>query len=129
MKRNTFVKVAICISIMFSIGMSELNNEEMLKIDKMVHVLNLNGHQRKKIIRDRKKGLKKLFTLEKRWAQLHDRLQLEVRKRKPNKKEIVRLSKKIGSIEGEIVLLRTNSLVYLKSLLTDDQIDILENGP
>lgn len=107
---------------------AELDREEQAKVDQLSHLLNLTSVQRSKLAKEREASKRKLLSLERKWQKLHNRLRQEVRREKPDKSAINKISNTIGKIQGEIVSLRTHSLVYLKSLLTPSQLTILEDG-
>lgn len=107
---------------------AELDREELAKVDQLSRVLDLTPVQRSKLTKEREKSKRNLLSLEQKWQKLHNQLRQEVRREKPDKAAIRKISNEIGKIQGEIVSLRTSSLVYLKSILTPSQITILEEG-
>jgi len=128
MKRRIIILGGIILCLFWSSAAGALDSDEQAKVDRLATVLNLTPVQKQKLSKERETSLKKLRVLERKWQGLHDRLRLEVRKDKPDRAAIDKISKEIGTIQGEIVSLRTNSLIYLKSLLTPSQITLLEKG-
>jgi Spy/CpxP family protein refolding chaperone len=105
---------------------AELDKEEQAKVDALAATLQLNAKQKALVTKDREKSKQILLQLEKKWQQLHDQLRREVRRDKPDQGAVDKITEEIGKIQGEIVALRTNSLIYLKSLLTPQQAQIIE---
>ncbi len=107
---------------------AELDKEEQGKIDALAVTLQLSAKQKAGITKEREKSKQTLMQLEKKWQRLHDQLRQEVRRDKPDQAAVDKISEEIGKIQGEIVALRTNSLIYLKSILTPQQAQIIEQG-
>ena len=104
-----------------------LDKEEQAKVDTLAAVLDLSAQQKAAVVREREAARQTLLRLEEEWQGLHDRLRQEVRADEPDQAKIDEISASIGRIRGEIIALRTKSLVFLKSVLTPEQMKILEN--
>ena len=105
-----------------------LDREEQAKVDALAETLHLNAEQKASVVKEREKSKQRLLSLEKEWQQLHDHLRQEVRSDTPNQAKVDELAGSIGKIRGEIISLRTKSLIHLKSILTPEQIRILEKA-
>ncbi|MBN1594659.1 periplasmic heavy metal sensor [candidate division FCPU426 bacterium] len=105
-----------------------LDTEEQAKINALAETLKLDDGQKAKLALEREASKKELLRLEKKWQSLHDQLRREIRKEKPDPEQTKRLTAEIGKVRGEILDLRTNSLIYLKSILKAEQKSILEEG-
>jgi len=114
--------------VLYAVGMvwAGLDKEEQAKIDALAATLQLDAKQRALVTKEREKSKQALLQLEKKWQQLHDQLRREVRRDKPDQAAVDKITEEIGKIQGEIVALRTNSLIYLKSILTPQQAQIIE---
>jgi hypothetical protein len=108
---------------------AELDNEEQAKVDSLAAMLQLSAAQKAAIAQERERSKYALLQLEKRWQWLHDELRREVRKNEPDQTMVDKISGEIGKIQGQIVALRTNSFIYLKSQLTPQQFKIIEDQP
>jgi Spy/CpxP family protein refolding chaperone len=128
MVKNILVPAAMGLCLLVGPALAELDIEEKAKIGLLAKTLDLTDGQRAKLTNEREKSKRKLLELEGKWQQLHNRLRQEVRKEKPDKSTIEKISADIGKVQGDIVSLRTNSLVYLKSILAPAQITIIEQG-
>jgi hypothetical protein len=106
-----------------------LDKEEQAKVDTLAVVLQLSAKQKADVIKEREKSKHALLQLEKKWQQLHDRLRAEVRKNEPDQSVVDDISAQIGKIQGEMVALRANSLIYLKSIITPQQAKLIEGRP
>jgi Spy/CpxP family protein refolding chaperone len=114
--------------VLYAVGMvwAGLDKEEQAKIDALAATLQLDAKQKALVTKEREKSKQALLQLEKKWQQLHDQLRREVRRDKPDQAAVDKITEEIGKIQGEIVALRTNSLIYLKSILTPQQAQIIE---
>jgi Spy/CpxP family protein refolding chaperone len=108
--------------------LAALDKDERAKVDTLAETLQLDKDQKGKVIKEREDSKKKLDQLEQKWQKLHDQLRGEVRKDNPDQQKVDKLTREIGSIRGEIISLRTNSLLYLKSILTKEQKQIVNDG-
>jgi hypothetical protein len=127
MKIRTRICTA-CIMLLLAASMvfAGLDKEEQGKIDALAATLQLDAKQKALVTKEREKSKQALLHLEKKWQQLHDKLRFEVRQSKPDQAAVDKITEEIGKIQGEIVALRANSLIYLKSLLTPQQAQIIE---
>ena len=107
-------------------GFAELDKEEQAKVDALAATLRLSAKQKAAVVKERERSKKVLLRLESEWQRLHDQLRQEVRSDHPDQAKIDALAESIGTLRGEIISLRTKSLIYLKSILTPEQIRILE---
>lgn len=98
------------------------------KVDELATMLHLTPEQKTAVLAERRESENKLLKLENNWRQLHDRLRNEVRSEAPDQNRVDSLAGEIGKVRGAIIGLRTTSLIFLKSLLTPEQIIILESG-
>ena len=105
-----------------------LDKDEQAKVDALAGTLHLDARQKALVENEREKSKLTLLRLEEEWQQLHDKLRQEVRSEKPDQSKIDAIAGSIGRIRGDIISLRTRSLLYLKSILTPDQILLLEKG-
>jgi Spy/CpxP family protein refolding chaperone len=105
---------------------AELDKEEQAKIDALAATLQLDAKQKALVAKEREKSKRVLLQLEKTWQQLHDKLRSEVRRDKPDQTAVDQITEEIGKVQGKIVALRTNSFIYLKSILTPRQAQIIE---
>jgi hypothetical protein len=108
---------------------AELDRDEQAKIDTLAVMLKLSAKQKASVAREREKSRLVMLQLEKKWQRLHDDLRREVRKNEPDQAAVDKISEEIGRIQGEMVALRTGSLIYLKSQLTPEQLKIIEDRP
>ena len=122
------VFVGMLLLLVWGTLFAELDKEERVKVDALAKTLQLSAEQKTKVVKERIKSKKALLRLEKKWQELHDRLRREVRRSKPDQAKIDEITESIGKVRGEIVLLRTNSLIFLKSVLTPEQVKIIEAG-
>ena len=127
MKKHHYL-CAITVMLLFAACavFAGLDKEEQAKIDALAATLQLDAKQKALLTQEREKSKHALLLLEKKWQWLHDRLRSEVRRDKPDQTAVDKITVDIGKIQGEIVALRTNSLIYLKSLLTPQQAQIIE---
>ncbi|MCD4814548.1 hypothetical protein K8S19_12765 [bacterium] len=126
MKKRMIALAVGLVVLSASIGLAKLDPEEQTKVDALVETLALNADQAAKLTQEREIGKQALLKLEKKWQKLHDQLRREVRKRKADKKEVDWITQEIGKVRGEIVALRTHSLIFLKSILDDEQLEKIE---
>jgi Spy/CpxP family protein refolding chaperone len=128
MIKNILMMAGMGMCLLFGPVAAILDYKEQAKIEQLSDMLDLTDVQKAKLTNEREKSKRQLLALEAKWQHLHSELRKEVRKEKPDKSAIEKISGEIGKIQGEIVALRTNSLVYLKSILTPKQTTILEAG-
>lgn len=114
--------------LMAAASFAELDREERRKVDELTTALQLTPKQKTAVLAERKQSKSQLMALEKKWRKLHDRLRSEVRSESPDQIRVDSLAEAIGNVRGEIIGLRTRSLIHLKSLLTPQQVKILEGG-
>jgi hypothetical protein len=122
------------VALMFTIvpvgsARAELDQDEQAKVDTLATLLQLSAKQKAAVAKEREKSKHALVQLEKKWQRLHDDLRREVRKNVPDQAAVDRISGEIGKIQGEMVALRTGSLIYLKSQLTPEQLKIIQDRP
>ena len=125
-KHRNLYTATVMLLLAASAVFAGLDKEEQAKIDTLAVTLQLNAKQKALVTKDREKSKQILLQLEKKWQQLHDQLRREVRRDKPDQAAVDKITGEIGKVQGEIVALRTNSLIYLKSLLTPQQAQIIE---
>ncbi|MCK5219072.1 hypothetical protein KAR10_06095 [bacterium] len=128
MKKSVCGIAVSLILLLAGTGWAALDQEEKSKIATLAETLKLDAGQKAKLIKERQASRKALLRLEKKWQTLHDQLRREVRKDKPRREKVDHLTVAIGKLRGEIISLRTNSLLYLKSILKPEQKPIIEKG-
>jgi Spy/CpxP family protein refolding chaperone len=128
MRDGLLIMMAGILLLMAVASFAELDREERRKVDELAATLQLTPKQKTAVLAERKRSRNQLMTLEKKWQKLHDRLRSEVRSEIPDQSRVDSLAEAIGKVRGEIIALRTRSLIHLKSLLTPQQIKILEGG-
>ena len=127
--RNAFIFLLAILLVACGGARAELDSEEQAKGDTLAAMLQLNAQQKSDISKEREMSKYSLLQLEKKWQRLHDELRREVRKDSPDQAIVDKISGEIGKIQGEMVALRANSLIYLKSRLTARQLKIIEDRP
>ncbi len=122
----TMIFSGVLLLLMAGEGFAELDKVEQAKVDALAETLHLSAQQKASVVKERDKSKQILSRLEEEWQQLHDRLRQEVRSDKPDQANVDEIAGSIGRIRGEIISLRTKSLIHLKSILTPEQIRMLE---
>ena len=128
MREGVLIMIAGLLLYFAVASFAEPDREERRKVDELAATLHLTSRQKTAVLAERKRSKIQLLILEKNWQKLHDHLRSEVRAETPDQNRVDSLSGEIGKVRGEIIGLRTKSLIYLKSLLTPEQITILESG-
>ncbi len=128
MRKEIIVLVVSSLLLGAGAVLAALDKEERAKVDTLAETLKLDKDQKAKVSKERETSKQKMVKLEQIWQKLHDQLRQEVRKDKPDQKKVNQLTAEIGTLRGEIISLRTNSLLYLKSILNDEQKKIVEDG-
>lgn len=128
MVKQCIVIAGFLLALFAGESFAKLGPYEQQKIDRLSITLSLTAAQKTKLTIEREKSAKKLNEFEQEWQRQHDLLRREVRKEKPDQAIIQKISGDIGKVQGNIVALRTNSLLYLKSILTPSQITKLEQN-
>ena len=127
--RNAFIFLLAILLVACGGARAELDSEEQAKVDTLAAMLQLSAQQKADISKEREMSKYSLLQLEKKWQRLHDELRREVRKDRPDQAIVDKISGEIGKIQGQMVALRANSLIYLKSRLTAQQLKIIEDRP
>lgn len=122
------VNGALLLLCFAAVPCAQLDKDEQAKIERLAIVLSLTPEQKKSVAGEREKSSRSLKTLERKWQRLHRELRDEVQKSRPDNNRIERISADIGTVQGEVVLLRTRSLVQVKSILSKSQRHLLEQG-
>jgi len=107
---------------------AEIDKDEMAKVERLSRVLSLTPHQKTMVTQEREKSFRALKIFERKWQMLHGKLRAEMQKGTPDQKRLEKITAEIGTVQGEIILLRTRSLLFVKSLLSKEQRELLEQG-
>ncbi len=119
---------AMLLLVLAGTGSAELDTVEQAKVNALAAALHLSVEQKAAVLAERETSKQTLLQLERQWQQLHDQLRRAVRSNTPDQTAIDALAESIGKVRGDIIALRTRSLIHLKSLLTPEQLQLLENS-